>query len=88
MERIAAGLRGGSAVSCAALAVTSGPCIVQKSGFPLPAFIKVPILLALAADVDAGRHRWDEVAPSGPEETADSLKPAQDKDSRDDSCSF
>jgi len=38
--------------------------------FPAASVIKVPILLALADDVDAGRLRWDEVVPIDPGDTA------------------
>ena len=38
--------------------------------FLAASIIKVPILVALAAAVDAGRLRWDQVVPANPRDTA------------------
>jgi beta-lactamase class A len=39
--------------------------------FATASVIKVPVLVALAASVDAGERRWDDLVPVNPDETAE-----------------
>ena len=70
VERVAADLRGrlGCAVHDARGDVWA--LHLPDEAFPAASVIKVPILFALAADVESGRRRWDEVVPAGPGDTA------------------
>ncbi len=70
VERIAAGLRG--LLGCVVCGADGDiwAAYRQDEQFPAASVIKVPILLALAAGVDAGTHRWDQVAPSHSADTA------------------
>ena len=69
VERVAASLRG--RLGCVVCGAGCDVWAVHHPHEPFPAasVIKVPILLALAADVEAGRLRWDEAAPSGRADT-------------------
>jgi beta-lactamase class A len=70
VERVAAGLRG--RLGCVVWGAGGDAWALHHPDEPFPAasVIKVPILLALGADVEAGRLRWDEVAPSDSGDTA------------------
>jgi beta-lactamase class A len=70
VERIAASLRGRLGCIVCGAGGDIWAAHRQDEQFPAASVIKVPILLALAAGVDAGRHRWDEVTPSHPAGTA------------------
>jgi beta-lactamase class A len=70
VERVAASLRG--RLGCAVCGAGGDVWAVHRPHEPFPAasVIKLPILLALAADVDSGRLHWDAPAPSSAADTA------------------
>lgn len=70
VQRIAASLRGRLGCVVCGAGGELWAAHREDEQFPAASVIKAPILLALAAGVDAGRHRWDEVAPSQPAGTA------------------
>lgn len=70
VERIASGLRGRlGCVICGTDGVLWAAHHPHER-FPAASVIKVPVLLTLAAEVDRGRLRWEQVAPGDPGDTA------------------
>jgi beta-lactamase class A len=67
---VAGALRGRLGCAVVALDGTEWAALNADEVFPAASVIKIPILLALAAEVDAGRRRWDERPPGLSQEGA------------------